>query len=154
MLSLEKQAAFDKSNDWVSAKNQMGHELSKVFNCVKGSWKFSRDGGAVGDFSLKGLDGVENISIPSGAIVVSAFVYTKAAVTGATSLDVNVEAANDCLAAEVVASFTLGAKIQGIPDFATLADSLVTTAARTPSISINGTNATAGELEIYFFYVF
>lgn len=155
MLTLAQQAELDKSNDWVMAKNKLGHELSKSMNCVKGNWKFSRDGGTTGDYNLKGLDGVENLSIPSGAIVVSAFVYVKAAVVGATlTLDVNVEAANDCLAAQAVTGLTLAAKIQGIPDFGTLADSVVTTAARTPTISLNVAAATAGELDVYFFYCF
>lgn len=156
MLDLAKQAAFDKANDWVSAKNQLGHELSKAFNCVKGNWKFSRDGGATGDYNLKGLDGVEVVKIPSGAIVVSQFFVAKAALTsgGAMTVDSNIEAANDGLAAEAVAGFTLGAKIQGVPDFGTLADSVVTTAERTLSISLNVAAALTGELDVYTFYVF
>ena len=156
MLTLAQQAELDKSNDWVMAKNKLGHELSKSMNCVKGNWKFSRDGGAVGDITLKGLDGVETLSIPSGAIIVSAFVFVKTAVIsgGLLTLDVNVEAANDCLAAQAVAGLTLSAKIQGVPDFGTLADSVVTTAARTPSVSLNVAAATAGELDVYFFYCF
>jgi len=156
MLSLAQQSAFNKTNDWVCAKNRLGHELSKVFNCVKGNWKFSRDGGAVGDYNLKDLDGVSNLTIPSGAIIISSFVYAKAAVTsgGSLTLDVNVNAANDNLAAQAVAGLTLGAKIQGIPDFGTLSDSVVCTADRTPSISFNTAAATAGELDVYIFYVF
>jgi hypothetical protein len=156
MLDLAKQSAFDKANDWVSAKNQLGHELSKCFNCVKGNWKFTRDGGAVGDFNLKGLDGVENVKIPSGAIIVNQFVFVKTAVTsgGSLTLDLNNNAANDGLAAAAVATLTLSAKIQGIPDFATMADAIVTTAERTLSLSFNVAAATAGELDVYTFYVF
>jgi|688.fasta_scaffold947817_1 hypothetical protein len=156
MLTLEKQSAFNKSNDWVSAKNMLGHELSKAFNCVKGSWKQSRDGGAVGDYQLKGLDGVEAISLPEGAIVVSAFVRVKSAVTslGALTLDLNIEAANDGLAAQALAGLTTGAKIQGIPDFGTLADSVVLTSEKKPSVSINAAAATAGEVDVYLFYVY
>lgn len=156
MLTLAGQSTFDKCNDWVLAKNQLGHELSKTFNCVKGNWKFSRDGGAVGDFNLKGLDGVETVKIPTGAIILNAIVYVKAAVTsgGSLTLDVNSEAANDLLAGTAVASLTLAAKVAGIPDFATLADSVVTTAERTLTISLNVAAATAGELDVYVFYVF
>ena len=156
MLSLANQTAFDKSNDWVTAKNKLGHELSKTFNCVKGNWNFTRDGGATGDFNLKGLDGVENVVLPSGAIIVSQFVYVAAAVTsgGSLTLDINNNAANDGLAAQAVAGLTLAAKIQGIPDFGTLADSIVLTAERTLTISLNVAAATAGSLDVYTFYVF
>lgn len=156
MLSLALRDAFNKANDWVCAKNKLGSELSKGFNCAKGNWKFSRDGGAVGDINLKGLDGVETVVIPSGAVIVNAFVVVKTAVTsgGSLTLDLNSEAANDLLAATAVASLTLNAKVQGIPDFGTLADSKVMTADRTLSLSFNVAAATAGELDVYVFYVF
>lgn len=155
MLSQAVKDALNKSNDWPSAKNKLGDLLHGNFNVCKGNWKFSRDGGAVGDYSLKDLGGVGNMKIPSGAIVLAAFVKVRAAVTsaGLLTLDVNCEAANDTLAAEAVAGLTLGAKIQGIPDFGTLADSLDLTAERTVSISLNAFAATAGELDVYFFYV-
>jgi hypothetical protein len=156
MLTLEKQSAFNKSNDWVSAKNKLGDELSKAFNCVKGSWKQSRDGGAVGDYVLKGLDGAEDVALPAGALVLSAVVLVKSALTsgGSLTLDLNLQAANDGLAAQALAGLTTGAKIQGIPDFGTLADSVVLTSEKKPSISINAAAATAGELDVYLFYVY
>jgi hypothetical protein len=156
MLSYEKRQALDKANDWVAAKQQLGTELGKVFNCVKGNWKFSRDGGAVSDITLKDADGVSTLKIPSGALVMGVLVFAKSAVTsgGSLTLDVNVQSANDGLAGTAVASLTANAKIQGIPDFATVADYLVLTAERTPTISFNVAAATAGELDVYFFYVF
>lgn len=156
MLTLEKQSAFNKANDWICAKNKLGDELSKSFNCVKGNWKFSRDGGEVGDYSLKGLDGSAPVALPAGAIVVSAFLYVKSQVTsgGALTLDLNIEAANDGLAAQALAGLATGAKIQGVPDFGTLSDSVVLTSEKAPSISINVAAATAGEVEVYLFYVF
>lgn len=156
MLSLALRDAFNKANDWVCAKNKLGSELSKTFNCAKGNWKFSRDGGAVGDINLKGLDGVETVVIPSGAVIVNAFVIVKAAVTsgGSLTLDLNSEAANDLLSGTAVASLSLNAKVQGIPDFGTLSDSKVMTADRTLSLSFNVAAATAGELDVYVFYVF
>lgn len=156
MLSLADQVAFDKSNDWVMAKNKVGHQLSKAMNCVKGNWKFSRDGGAVGDYNLKGLDGVETLVLPSGAIIVNAFVYVKAAVTsaGLLTLDLNSNAANDLLAATAVASLTLAALVQGIPTSGTLSSAVVLTADRTLTLSLNAFAATAGELDVYVSYVF
>lgn len=156
MLSLALQTAFNKCNDWVSSKNRLGSELAKVPNCVKGNWNFTRDGGTVATYNLKGLDGVETLVIPSGAIVVNAFVYVRTAVTsgGLLTLDVNINAANDTLAGTAVASLTTGAKILGIPDFATVADYIVTTADRTVTIDFNVAAATAGDFDVYVFYVY
>lgn len=155
MLGLALRDAFNKANDWVVAKNKLGSELSKVKNCVKGNWKFTRDGGAVGDINLKGLDGVETVVIPSGAIITNAFVFVKTAVTsgGSLTLDLNSEAANDLLAGTAVASLTLNAKIQGVPDHATVADYKIMTADRTLTLSFNVAAATAGEIDVYVEYV-
>lgn len=155
MLSQEVRDALNKSNDWPSAKHKLGDLVHKNFNVVKGNWKFSRDGGATGDYNLKDQDGSSAVKIPSGAVILSAFVHVVSAVTsgGLLTLDVNSEAANDLLAAEAVANLTLGAKIQGVPDFGTLADSVVTTAERTLGISLNAAAATAGEINVYVFYV-
>jgi len=73
---------------------------------------------------------------------------------GALTLDLNIEAANDGLAAQALAGLTTGAKIQGIPDFGTLADSVVLTSEKKPSVSINAAAATAGEVDVYLFYVY
>lgn len=158
MLSQALRDAFNKSNDWISNKNQLGSELSKAVNCVKGNWKFSRDGGAVSDITLKGLDGVETVKIPNGAIVTHAFVYVKSAVTsgGSLTLDLNLQSAtaNDLLAGTAVASLTLGAKIQGIPTQQTVSTYVVTTAERTLGLSFNVAAATAGEIDVYVYYVY
>jgi hypothetical protein len=156
MLSVSVRDALNKANDWVSAKHKLGDLVHKGFNVAKGNYTFSRDAGAVGDINLKDQDGVSTVVIPSGAIILSAFVYVKTALTsgGSATVDLNSQAANDLLAAEAVASFSLGAKIQGIPDFGTLADSVVTTADKTLSMSINTAALTAGELDVYVFYVF
>lgn len=156
MLSISVRDALNKSNDWAAAKNKLGDLVHKGLNVVKGNYKFSRDGGAVGDINLKDQDGLSTVVIPSGAIVVNAFVYASVALTsgGAATVDLNSQAANDLLAAEAVASFSLGAKIQGIPDLATVADYVVTTADKTLSMSINTAALTAGEMDVYVFYVF
>jgi hypothetical protein len=156
MLSQTVKDGLNKSNDWVSAKNKLGDLVHKNMNCVKGSYKFSRDGGAVGDINLKDQDGVSTLVIPSGAVILNAFVHVTTALTsgGSATIDLNSQAANDLLAAEAVASFSSGAKIQGVPDFGTLADAVVTTADKTLSLSINTAALTAGELSVYVFYVF
>jgi len=156
MLSQSVKDALNKANDWVSAKHKLGDLVHKNFNVAKGNYKFSRDGGAVSTINLKDQDGVGTIVIPSGAVILNTFVHVTTACTsgGSATLDLNSEAANDLLAAEAVASFSSGAKIAGIPDFGTLADSVVTTADRTLSVSINTAALTAGEFNVYVFYVF
>lgn len=156
MLSQVVRDQLNKCNDWVSAKNKMGDILHKDFNVVKGNYKFSRDGGAISDINLKDQDGLNVVKLPSGAIVLNVFVHVPVALTsaGLATVDLNVEAANDALAAGAVASFSLGAKIQGIPDFGTLSDALVLTAERTLTMSINAFALTAGEFNAYYFYVF
>lgn len=157
MLSYADQQALDKCNDWPLAKAQIGSQiLGKTFNCAKGSWSFSRDGGAVGDINLKAADGVTTVVIPSGAVVLNVFCVSTTAVTsgGSLTLDLNCNAANDLLAATAVASLTTNAKIQGIPDFGTLGDAIITTADRTLTLSFNVAAATAGVLDVYVFYVF
>ena len=156
MLSYALRQSLNKSNDWIAAKNKIGDVIHKGFNVVKGSYSFSRDGGAVGDINLKDQDGVSVVKIPSGAVVLNAFVVVSTACTsgGAATIDVQIEAANDLLAAGAVASFSSAAKLQGIPDFGTLADSVVTTAERTLSISVNTAALTAGAFDVFVFYVF
>ena len=156
MLSQSVKDALNKSNDWPLAKNAVGDLVHKNMNCLKGNYKFSRDGGAVGDINLKDQDGVGLLVVPSGAVIVNAIVHVTTAFTsgGAATIDLNSEAANDLLAAGAVASFSSNAKIQGIPDFGTLADAVITTAARTLSLSVNVAALTEGEANVYVFYVF
>lgn len=156
MLAVATRDALNRSNDWPSAKNNLGDLIHKTFAVVKGNYKFSRDGGAVSDINLKDQDGVGTIVLPSGAIILNAFVHVTTAFTsgGAATLDLNSEAANDLLAAGAVATFSSGAKLQGIPDFGTLADAVITTAARTLTISVNVAALTAGEADVFVFYVF
>lgn len=156
MLSASDRAQLDKSNDWAAAKLQLGKLLHQSGGCIKGNYKFSRDGGAIGDINLKDQDGVSFLKIPSGAVVTQAFAFVRSALTsgGAATVDLNLEAANDLLAAQAVASFTASAKIAGIPDFATIADWVVTTVERTLTLSVNTAALTAGELDVFVFYVF
>lgn len=153
MLSREKRAGLEVT-DWSARRHGLSGELHKAMNCVHGIWDFSVDGGAVGDFSLKDADGAV-VKVPSGALVLNAIVHVKTACTsgGAATVDVQLEGANDILAAQAVAGLTLNAKIQGIPDFATLSDSLLTTAERTLQLSVNTAALTAGKIHVYVFYV-
>lgn len=154
MLSATKRAQV-MTTDFGAYKAQLGPELNKVPNCVKGIYDFSKVGGAVGDYNLVDDDG-NPVKIPSGALVRNVVVLVDTAGTsgGAATVDLQVEAANDLLAAEAIASFSGNAKIQGIPDFATVADQKLTTAERNLVMSVNAAALTAGKWRVFVDYVF
>lgn len=155
VLPVAVKDALNKSNDWSASKNKLGDLVHQTVNCIKGNWKFSRDGGAVGSISLKDQDGLSTFSIPANAVIVNAFLVVRAAVTsgGALTLGLQAEAANDLLSAQAVAGLTLNAKIQGIPVSGTLSSAVLVTAARVPSLLFSAAAATAGEFDVYIFYV-
>lgn len=153
MLLPNPRYALNKMNS-VAKQNALGDVLMGQLGCLKGTYRFSRDGGAVSTITLKDDNGVA-VSLPSKAIVLSVIVHTVAACTsgGAATIDLNLEAANDLLNAEAVASFSSGALVAGIPDFATLTDAVKTTATRTLSVSINVAALTAGSLNVFLTYI-
>ena len=128
--------------------------LHQMEGLAVGTWSFARDGGATGDYNLKNIDGT-NLVLPSGTLITNVVVVATTAVTsgGSMTVDVNANAANDCLAAEAVAGLTANARIQGIPDLATVADWVRLTADRTMSISLNTAAATAGVISVLFWFV-
>lgn len=154
MLNAEKRALLSKANDWPACKADLSGELHKAFTVAYGYYDFATAGGAVGDYNLVGSNGL-SVVLPSGALVLNAIAFVETAVTsgGLLTLDLNIESANDLLAATAVASLTLSAKIQGIPDFGTLADSVLLTADRTLTASLNVAAATAGKFHVFVFYV-
>lgn len=123
--------------------------------CAVGTYKFSRDGGATGDVELKDING-NPLKLPSGVIIRNVTVHVTTAFTsgGSATLDLNSEAANDCLAAEGVASFSANAIIKGIPDVATVADYKRLTAERTMTMSINVAALTAGACTVYYDFLY
>lgn len=145
---------FDRMNKR-SQDYRLGKALDNGLGCLKATYDFSVLGGAVGNnLGLKDADG-NPAKLPSGCIVVNAFAHVITACTsgGSATIDIEIEADADILAAEAVASFSANAKIQGIPDFATLADSLRTTAERQVSVDINTAALTAGKFDVFVFYV-
>lgn len=143
------------TTDYGAFKAELGKELNSVPNCVKGIYDFSKVGGATGDHVLVDDDG-NPVKIPSGALIrnVVVVVDTLFASGGAATIDLNGNAANDLLAAEAVASFAANAKLQCIPDFATVADQVLLTAERTLTMSVNTAALTAGKMRVFVDYVF
>lgn len=152
-LSLELAEQLTRMNG-TAYKYNLGRLISNSMACVKGIYDFTKVGGAIGTFNLVDDDGAA-VVIPSGALILNSFTFVKVAATsgGSATIALNSEGAGDLLAAAAVAGFTLSAKLQGIPDFGTLADSVLTTAARNLQATVATAALTAGKLEVYVFYV-
>lgn len=135
-------------------KTAMGTQISSKLGCLKGTYDFAKQGGAVGSFNLLGDDD-EVVSLPAGALVLNAILFAKTACAsgGSATMSLEVESAADLLAATAVASFSSAAKLQGVPDFGTLADSVLTTAVRNLVFKVAVAALTAGKVECYVFYV-
>jgi hypothetical protein len=153
MLTSAQRYALTRMNS-TSLAQDLGLRLHHSVGCAVGTYSFARDGGATGDYNLKDANG-NALKLPSGALITNVFVFANTAVTsgGAATIDLNSEAANDLLAAEGKASFSLNASVQGIPDWATVADYKLLTAERTMTLSVNTAALTAGYLTVFISYV-
>lgn len=153
MLTNEVRQQLNRMNG-TAYKASLGDNLSSKLGCLRATYDFAALGGAVGAHQLLNDDG-EPVSLPAGALVVNAFAFVKTACTsgGSATISLEIESAADLLALTAVASFSAAAKIQGVPDFGTLADSVLTTAARHPVLSVAVAALTAGKVECYIFYV-
>lgn len=136
---------------WPAAKAQLGTLVEHTPNCAHAVWDYAKDGGAIGDINLRDRDRVL-VKIPALATIVNVFYHVETLTVGPTSIDLNCEAANDLVAA--ANTYTAGANVQGIPDWATVADYVNTTVERQLTLSINGVAASAGKIHFYVFYVF
>lgn len=115
-------------------------------------YDFAVDGGAVSSIALRRITGQ---AIPSGAEVVDSIIDILTALTsgGAATAALQVEAANDVVAAAVVSGApwsTLGRKA-GIPVGA--ATSLKTTAQRDPTLVVAVAALTAGKFRLVLEYI-
>lgn len=155
MLNAEERDALSRMGPYAS-KYDLGKIVAGKLGCVLGTYKFSRDGGAVGSTNLKAVDGTD-LKLPSGAVVCNAFVHVKTQATSGGSATIAFstgEDAADLLAATAVASFTDEVVLQGVPDFATVADYALMTAENTCTCTIGTAALTAGEINVWIFYVY
>ena len=135
-----------------TAENSAGVPVySGVVSAVRARYDFAVDGGAVGTIALVGAT-----VIPSGAVVLGGFVdvITPPTSGGAGTAAIQVEAANDVVAAAAVsgAPWSTTGRKSVIPAF-TGASSLKTTAARDVSLVVATAALTAGVFDVYLFYV-
>lgn len=155
MLTREVRDRLDRSNDWKAAKSSLGKLLHETVNVSRGTYKFSVSGGAQGTYSLLDQDDQTPVKVPSGAVVLYATVVAPVGLVsgGAATIDVQLEGANDLLAAQAYTGLDTGDVVDGVPDW-TAANAVLTTAERTLQVSINAADLTAGELKVFVFYVY
>lgn len=112
-------------------------------------YDFAKHGGAVGAITVYG-DG-----IPANAWIVDAKIRVNTAVVGTTStLAIQAATSEDILAATAEASLTLNAKIQGVPDMATVGDQIVLASAINSLTFTVGTAAlTAGKVTVALMWI-
>lgn len=118
---------------------------------ARGEYDFAVDGGAVSTIALMGAT-----DIPSGATILGGWleVETIAASGGAATIAVQVEAANDIIAAAAFggAPWSTTGRKSVIPVF-TGATAVRTTAARDISAAIAGAALTGGKFSVVLFYL-
>jgi hypothetical protein len=113
-------------------------------------YDFAKMGGAIGDITLRGP------KLPVGALVPNALIYVENAVTagGAATVALKLQGANDILAATAIAGMTAGARILGVPDFATIADApLVSGTPKNVVATVGAFALTGGRLRVYLFHL-
>jgi hypothetical protein len=134
------------------------HGTNKVFGggpyvgsrkIARGLYEFALDGGAVGDIALRGD------TLPSGAIILDAWVHVDTVVTsgGAATVAVKVEGAADINAVDAISGApwsTTGAKRT---DFTATTAPIKTTAARSIVATVATAALTAGKFSVIVEYV-
>ncbi len=107
-------------------------------------YDFSKHGGKVGDIVVYG-DG-----IPANGWIRNASIRVNAAVVGNTStLAIKAVSSADILAATAESSLTKDAKVQGVPDFATVANSIVLASAiNSLTFTVGTADLTAGQVTV------
>ena len=115
-------------------------------NLAVATYNFATLGGVAGDIAL-------GVTIPSGAIITSAFVdiITQPTSGGSATVAIKAQSAGDILAATAKASLPVGL-LDGVPDN-TVANAIKCTAARELTATIGTANLTAGKFYVFVEYV-
>ncbi len=127
--------------------------LHGQLGCLQAIYDFSVDGGAVGTIYLKDAFG-EKAMLPSGALIKKVIIHVETALTsgGLATISVGSEAAADLKAATAVASYSLAANLDGVPDGAA-ANIVRLTADKQIQIAVAVAALTAGKLHVFVDYV-
>jgi len=111
-------------------------------------YDFAKEGGAVGDITLRGAQ------LPKGAIIKEGIVDVETAVVsgGAATIALKLNSAGDVLAATGKASFSLNATLDVVPD-GTAANSVKLTANKRLAATVAVAALTAGKFTVALEYV-
>jgi hypothetical protein len=111
-------------------------------------YDFAKDGGAVGDITLRGAN------IEKGAVVVGGMIDVETAVTsgGAATVALKLATAADVLAATGKASFSLNATLDVVP-VRTAATAVKLTANKDLTMTVAVAALTAGKFTVALYYV-
>ena len=109
-------------------------------------YDFAKDGGAVGDITLRGP------SLPAGAVIDKNLIQVKTAFTsgGSATVALTLKTAGDMYAAGAISGLTAGVKA-GVAD-GTASNAIVLTANTTPVLTVAVAALTAGKLVVMVEY--
>lgn len=153
MLSRSIQYILNNRMNVASFNSQLGTELHKTLNCVKGRYDFSVQGGAISTINLDD-ENQKDIVIPNGAIVWDGVIdiLTAMASSGGTgTIALGLNSTGDMKAA--VDADTLSNRVAIIP-VGTAASCVKATADRTLTCTIATEALTQGKFDVYYFYMF
>jgi hypothetical protein len=125
-------------------------ELQNNLKDATWEYDFAKDAGALGDIALRGP------KLPVGAIVLAAYIDVETAPLSAdaATIALKITGAADVLVATAIATFSLDALLEGVPDFATVAHAVrVATAAKGVTMTIADFALTAGKFNVTCHYV-
>lgn len=116
---------------------------------ARGLYEFALDGGAVGDIALRGD------TLPSGAIIVDAYLHVDTAVTsgGAGTVAIKVESAADIAAAAAVSGAPWSSTGAKRATFTATTAPVKTTAARSITATVATAALTAGKFSVIVEYI-
>lgn len=124
-----------------------GGGIENALKIKRFEYDFNKEGGAVGDITLRGG------KIPANAIVVWGNVWVEVAVVGTTStVALKLQSAADVLAATAEASLSLNALLDTVPDFAA-ANAIRCTADRSLVATVAVNPLTAGKLVVTLAFI-
>lgn len=132
----------------LARKYQLGTKLREAHNQIECIYDYATSGGAVSTLILKSTDLVTPCGIPGKSVIMNVVINSTTTMTSGGNATVALEThggSANLLAATGKASFTSSAILQGVPDWATVAD-MVKVGAGTvtaPLISIDAVIATA-----------
>jgi len=134
---------YDKEN--AQLYSGVGSVLAGSVLCLQYEYDFALHGGAVGEIVVDGPAIPPNFWILNGVAIVKDAVTSGGSAT--VSIGTKTGSVDNLLAATAKASLTDEAKFLLVPDFATVADSIVETAERLPIIAVATAALTAGRIK-------